>query len=597
MIPSEVSVLIVGGGGSGLTSSILLSDLGIDSLLIERRTGTSHMPKAGAHNQRSMEIFRRHGIAADIQRIGVPAQNRQRAVWMTSLAGDEFLDRRELFSIDLNGEGSYREMYERDSPELSAGLGQYLLEPLLLEHAERRGGASVAFGYELVGLEQSADAVTATVADRSTGELHSVAAKYVIAADGGRTVGPMLDAHLVGKTGLAEMLSIYFRADLSSYVDDDVMAWWFVGPERGTWAGGSLVKAGPSPWNRCSPTWTIHFMFPDGDPDIGRLGTDNALPRLRALLNLPDLDAEILGVSPWKIEAVQIDRYQVGRVYFIGDAAHRQPPTSGLGLQSAIQDADNLVWKLAAVLHGWAPESLLNSYEAERRPACAENIDYALFAFQNQFAFEAGLGLNRAVTVEQRRDAFEDYLSDSPIGATRRARAQEVFNTVRLELDPHDRELGYHYDRGALVPDGTKAPQRDPMGVDYTPTTRPGHRLPHAWLNDRGARVSTHDLGAIGEFVLITGSQGALWCDVATKIAHDTGIPLTAVRIGPDGDFGDPTRAWARLSEVGVDGAVLIRPDRFVAARFSSLPQDPASTLRAALAAVLDATTAHTESR
>lgn len=588
MIPSEVPVLIV-GGGSGLTSSILLSDLGIDSLLIERRDATSHMPKAGAHNQRTMEIFRRHGIAADIQRIGVPAHNRQRAVWMTSLGGEDFLDRRELFSIDLNGEGSYRAMYERDSPELSAGLGQYLLEPLLREHAERSGHGTVAFGHELVDLHQDPAGVTATVRELASGAVQSVHARYVIAADGGRTVGPLVGARMVGQTGLAEMLSIYFRADLADYVDDDVMAWWFVGPERGTWAGGSLIKAGPSPWDRRSPTWTIHFMFPDGDPDIGRLTKDNALPRLRALLNLPDLDADVLGVSPWKIEAVQLDRCREGRVFFIGDAAHRQPPTSGLGLQSAIQDADNLTWKLAAVLHGWAPAALLDSYESERRPVCAENIDYALFAFQNQFAFEAGLGLHRATTVEQRRAVFAEHFTDSPIGATRRARALEVFNTVRLELDPHDRELGFSYERGALVPDGTPAPPRDPMGVVYTACTRPGHRLPHAWLDDRGQRVSTHDLGSVGEFVLITASGGGPWCDAAAKLAHETGIPLTGVRIGPGGDFGDPTRAWSAVSDTGADGAILVRPDRYVAARFTTLPSDPLAALRTAFESVLGA--------
>lgn len=586
-LPSEVSVLIVGGGGSGLTSSLLLSDLGVDTLLVERHAGTSHMAKAGAHNQRSMEIFRRHGIAEEIQEEGAPAENRSRSTWMTSLGGTGALDARHLFSIDLNGAGIYREMYERDSPEMSAGLGQYLIEPLLRRNAEKRSPGRVCFYHELVSLDQHTGGVTAMIRDRESEAMHEVRARYVIAADGGRTVGPMLGAEMAGPKGLAEMLSIYFRADLSAYVDDDVMVYWFVGPEMGAWAGGCLVKAGPHHWDSHSETWTIHFMFPPGDPDIGRLTVDNALPRLRKLLNLPALDAEMIGVGPWQIDALVMDRFRIGNVFFVGDAAHRQPPTTGLGLQSAIQDADNLTWKLAAVLKGQAAGSLLDSYELERRPVCAANVDYALFAFQNQFAFEAGLGFHRAKTADERRTALLAYLDDSPIGATRRARAYEVFNTVRLELNPHDRELGFHYERGALVPDGTSAPERDPMGVNYTPSTRPGHRLPHAWLNRRGRRVSTHDLGGIGEFVLISGRKGRAWSEAAANIARESGVPISAYRISPDGDLGDPTGMWGRLCEVEEDGALLIRPDRYVGARFRRSTGDERGDLRAALSSIL----------
>lgn len=585
MLPSQVSVLIIGGGGSGLTSSILLSDLGVDTLLVERRPSTSHMPKAGAHNQRTMEIFRRHGIAEQIHEIGAPAENRMRAAWQTSLGGDGELDRRFLYAIDLNGEGEFRDLYEKDSPELSAGLGQYLLEPLLRRNATERNPGRVCFNHELVSITQDADGVIAEIRDRDTSAVHEVRARYAIAADGGRTVGPMLGLEMKGPTGLAEMMSIYYRADLSAYVEDDVMAYWFVGGQFGTWAGGSMVKAGPDHWDRHSETWTVHFMLP---PDEAKAWTkERALPHLRRLLNLPDLDAEILGVSPWTIEGVHLERSREGRVFFIGDAAHRQPPTSGLGLQSAIQDADNLSWKLAAVIGGWANEAILDSYESERRPVIAQNIEYALFAFQNQFAFEAGMGLTRARSPEERLEALRQYFEPTAIGDTLRARAAEVFNTVRLELNPHDREIGFRYDEGLLIPDGTEPPPRDPMGVIYTPTTRPGHRLPHAWLNKRGKRVSTHDLGDIGSFVLITGGAGKPWCDAAEAVAAATGVPLEAVRISGDGDFGDPKRMWLGLREIEDGGALLVRPDRYVACRFQKAVADPRAALEAAFANIL----------
>ncbi|AEM84184.1 FAD-dependent monooxygenase [Streptomyces violaceusniger] len=588
MLPKEVSVLIVGGGGSGLSSSIFLSDLGVDSLLVERRPATSHMPKAGAHNQRTMEIFRRHGIAEQIQAIGAPAEARIRASWMTSLGGDDELDRKHLFSIDVNGEGIYRDIFEKDSPELSAGLGQYLLEPLLQRNAEERNPGGVRFGFELISLAQEGDWAIAEVRERESEQVHTVRARYVIAADGGRAVGPMFDVTMVGQTGLATMTSLYFRADLSAYVNDDVMVHWFVGPRFGSWAGGCLVKAGPKNWDSHSETWTIHLMIPPDDPDAQNLTNERALARLREVLNLPDLDAEILGVSPWHIESVHIEKSRIGNIFFIGDAAHRQPPTSGLGLQSAIQDADNLAWKLAAVLKGWADPSILDTYETERRPVIQDNIEYALFAFQNQFAFEAGMGLTHARTPEERRTVLLKYLEDSPMGRTRRAVGHEVFNTGRMELDPHDREIGFHYEEGVVLPDGTAAPSRDPMGVIYTPTTRPGHRLPHAWLNDRGKRLSTHDIGGIGTFILLTGPDGAAWCEAAERLSASSGVPIEAYRIAPGGDFGDPARSWSALSEIEADGALLVRPDRYIACRFQSGPADPYATLESALAKLLN---------
>ncbi|KAL6247670.1 hypothetical protein RBB50_005018 [Rhinocladiella similis] len=594
VLPGEVSVLIIGGGGSGLSSSILLSDLGVDSLLIERRTGTSHMPKAGAHNQRTMEIFRRHGIADQIQAIGMPAETRIRSTWLTSLGGNDELDRRELFSLDVNGEGVFREIFEKDSPELSAGLGQYLLEPLLRSNAENRNPGRVCFGFELTGLTQNDGGVLAEVRETANGQVHKIRARYVIAADGGRTVGPMLGLSMIGQKGLATMTSLYFRADLSEYVSDDVVVHWFVGPRFGSWTGGALVKAGPKNWDRHSETWTIHLMIPPDEPDAQNLTNERALSRLRALLNLPALEAEILGVSPWHIESVHIEKSQLGSVFFIGDAAHRQPPTSGLGLQSAIQDADNLTWKLAAVIKGWANESILHTYENERRPVIQDNIEYALFAFQNQFAFEAGIGLVHAKTPEQRKAVFLKYLEDSPMGRTRRAVGAEVFNTGRMELDPHDREIGFHYEEGVLIPDGSPAPNRDPMGIAYVPTTRPGHRLPHAWLNRRGKRVSTHDVGGIGNFILLAGPGGKDWCEAAARLSSQSGVPIEVNRIAAGCDIGDPTRSWAKLSEIGADGALLVRPDRYVACRFPTAISDPYATLENALSKLLKPSSAQT---
>jgi 2,4-dichlorophenol 6-monooxygenase len=282
---------------------------------------------------------------------------------------------------------------------------------------------------------------------------------------------------------------------------------------------------------------------------------------------------------------VVADRYRVGRVFLAGDAAHRHPPTTGLGLNTAIQDAHNLAWKLAAVLAGRAAPTLLDSYEPERQPIGVRNVDWAMFTFLNHLVIDAGIGLLPGQPPEANRAAFEAYFADTPMGATRRARAAEVLRTQRTEFQAHDLEIGFHYPAGALVGDGTSAPPADPMGGEYHPTTRPGHRLPHAWLEREGTRCSTHDVVPLGGFALLTGPAGSSWADAAERAAEVFGVPVRLARIGVE--YADVDGAWARLREVSDAGAVLVRPDNHVAYRAPAAVPDATEALITALAAVL----------
>src|SRR5690606_16843376 len=307
-----------------------------------------------------------------------------------------------------------------------------------------------------------------------------------------------------------DMVSTHFTADLSQYWEDDVLITWLVNPEgAGSWHSGAMAAMGPT-WGKHSEEFVIHFTFRPDDP--ARFDEEAIVPRLRELLKLPDLEPQVHKVSHWILEGVLADRYQVGRIFLAGDAAHRHPPTTGLGLNTAIQDAHNLVWKLAAVLKGDAAPALLDTYEPERRLVGMRNVDWAMFTFLNHMVIDAGIGLSPEQPLELRTQVFRDLFSDTPMGETRRARAFEVANTQRTEFQAHDLEIGFAYHDGAVFPDGSEAPPRDPMGSVYYPTSRPGHRLPHAWLEHHGERVSTHDLGAPDTaFVLITGGQGENW--------------------------------------------------------------------------------------
>ena len=584
MADQRVPVLIVGGGGCGLSASLFLSNLGVDHLLVERHTGTSHLPKAHYLNQRTMEIFRQHGVADAIYRVGTPPHQMGKVRWRTSLGGDGPLDARTFHTMDAFGGGETAARSLRDSPCASSNYPQLRLEPLLREHAEECGPGRLRFGHELVGLAQDADGVNATVLDRATGESSTVRAEYVIAADGGKTVGAAVGVEMAGPTGLLDMVSTHLSADLSAWADESCLITWFLNPDgAGSWGSGAMVPMGPT-WGARSEEWVVHFTFGPDDP--ARFDEQAIVPRLRELLKLPELDITVHKVSHWILEGVLADHYQVGRVFLAGDAAHRHPPTTGLGLNTAVQDAHNLAWKLAAVVHGQASPALLDSYQPERQAIGMRNVDWAMFTFLNHLVIDAGIGLLPGQPPEANRAAFEAYFADTPMGATRRARAAEVIRTQRTEFQAHDLEIGFRYDAGALVPDGSEPPPSDPMGSDYHPTTRPGHRLPHAWLARADEeRVSTHDLTGRDGFALITGPDGSAWVAAAAAASEKFGVPLRAVRVGTD--LTDPDGAWAAVREISDAGAVLVRPDNHVAFRAPGAVDDPTGALTHAVATVL----------
>ena len=582
----EVPVLIVGGGACGLTASLLLSDLDVVHLLVERHPSTSILPKAHYLNQRTMEVFRQHGLADAIYAVGTPAANMAKVRWRTSLGGDGPLDGKTFYEIDAFGGGKIAPVYTQDSPCLSSNYPQIRLEPLLRKHAEQRAPDMLRFGHELVGFTQDEYGVTTTIKDVAKDQTYTVRAQYLVGADGGKTVGAMLGIETRGLSGVARIVSSHVTADLSPWWDEACLITWFINPEgSGAFGSGAMVPMGPT-WGKYSEEWIIHFSFPvEGGDSINE---ETVKPWLRDLLKLPMPDLNVHKVSHWTLEAVLAERYRAGRVFLAGDAAHRHPPTTGLGLNTAVQDAHNLAWKLAAVIGGQAERKLLESFETERQPIGRRNVDWAMFTAMNHAVLDAGMGFSPLQSPEMRHATFETFFADTPMGATRRARAAEIFETQRTEFQAHDLEIGFCYGAGALVDDGTPAPIPDPMGGHYQASTRPGQRLPHAWLRRDGLRLSTHDLsGRSGAFVLITGNDGAAWQHAARALAQSLGIRLVPVAIGTSEAYADADGRWAAVKEISEQGAVLVRPDNHVAWRSMGAARDAISDLASALRAIL----------
>jgi 2,4-dichlorophenol 6-monooxygenase len=591
-IDRHVPVLIVGGGGAGLTASILLSRLGIESLLVSRYPGTSTLPKAHILNQRTMEIFTDAGVAPQILAKSTPLENMRGVAWYAGLTSadpaQKGCGKRLAFSEGWGG-GYEDPDYISASPCATANLPLIRLEPILKSYAESLPGVEIRFGHELIDLDQDDEGVTATIRDRATGETYRVRSSYLFGADGGRTVGKLVGISMEGVTNLRHVVNVHMSADFSAYFEDDeVMIRWVYNPDYPEHLdyGCVLIGVGPDNWGSRSEEWLVAMPYPYDHPDS--TDAEKVVKRLSESLGLPGFSPTVHNVNRWVMESLLADTFQAGRVFLLGDAAHRHPPTGGLGLNSAIQDAYNLCWKVAAVLSGRAGSALLETYTAERRPVDAANIEAAVAAAMNHSNVVNALGLSPEKSVEENWASLRPLWSDEPDSQPRRHGLTTAVASHSIEFRQHGVDFGYSYDSVAVVGGGTPSDAcPDPVRI-YQPSTRPGSPLPHAWVERAGERLALGSLVHNGHFLLIAGEDGQAWVDVARKIAADRGMPLRATRVGfGDVDHVDVRCAWLKHRAIGPAGAVLVRPDRYVAFRSPDASEDPLATLTAAFDHVL----------
>jgi 2,4-dichlorophenol 6-monooxygenase len=586
----EIPVLIVGGGGAGLTCSILLSNFGVRSLLVSRLPETSRMPKAHILNQRSMEILTDAGVAPAIVARSTPPENCKGFGWYSGLGGGgpENGHGRRLAFAEAWGAGYTDPDYIAASPCPVANLPQIRLEPILKAHAEQSPNAAVRFNHELIDLKQDADGVTATVLDRDSGASYRVRSSYLLAADGGRTVGDLVGIKMGGATKLRKMVMVHLSADLSQYFHDPEIEFrWVINPEHPEHLHFAivLVAMGPEHWGHQSEEWSATMSFDPDDPEPDEM---DIVKWLRETLGIPDFNPTIHHTAEWWKETVLADEFRAGRVFLLGDAAHRHPPTGALGLNSAIQDAYNLCWKIAAVLAGRARDGLLDTYQTERRPVDANNIATSVRAVENLGKMTSALGVSPNKSVAENWAALRLFWEDGPGSAERRQVFSEYVGQRTIEYRQHNTDFGYTYDSAAIVSDGTSAPVPLDSVRLYEPNTRPGHPLPHAWVLRAGERLALGSLVHGGHFALIAGENGQAWVKAAEKLSAKRGIPLRAARVGVDeGDLADIRLAWLKNRKITSTGAVLVRPDGYIAFRSINGVGDPYATLDSAFSQIL----------
>ncbi|MDT7563087.1 MAG: 2,4-dichlorophenol 6-monooxygenase [Pseudonocardiales bacterium] len=577
----EVPVLIVGAGPAGLAAALALSRYGVEYLLVERHPGTAHTPRAHIINQRTVEIFRHLGIEDRFLAASTPQEMMRNNLWVTSVAGRE-VARSETWGTSDRRAADYRAA----SPSPMANCPQTVLEPLLLESAVEAGG-DLRFQHEFQSFSQDDEGVTSVVRDRVTGEEFTVASRFLLGGDGARSrVLGQAGLTVEGPSGLAHAANIWFRADLTRYLAHrpGVLTWNVMPGPLPPLRLGTLIC------HRPFTEFVLVTMYDPAEVDLTALSEDDMVRLVRTAVGDDAVPVEIKGVAGWQVNAQVAPRYSAGRVFCMGDAVHRHPPTNGLGLNMSIADAYNLAWKLALVLDGRAGPRLLDSYSIERQPVGAQGVDRAITSLQELGEIDAALGFTPGQSAEDGWATLEQLDEPGPAGEERRRALRAAVEITEYQFNAHGVELGYRYGGPAIVVDTTPEPPpaRDPQ-LYYQATSRPGARVPHARLERDRTTLSTLDLVDGLGFALLTGAGGEPWADAAADIARRTGVPIAVHVIGAlgPGALTDPYGEWAAVRESETTGCVLVRPDRHVAWRAVRLDADGAGGLAAAVEAVL----------
>lgn len=578
----QTDVLVVGAGPAGLAMAALLAAYDVDAITVTKYPATANSPRAHITNQRTMEVFRDLGIEGAVRGVATPNELMGHNIWATSFAEQE------IARLLTWGSGPERRGdYELASPSSMCNVPQHVLEPVLLDGARERG-ADIRFSSELVAISQDDDGVTATVRDRETGADRTIRATYAVGADGGNsTVAELLDFPMAGESGLGAAVNVWLEADLTKYTEyRPGTLYWMCQPGNDYWVGsGTWICV--KPWTE----WVMLFMYDpsEGEPDLSE---EAVAQRAHTTIGDPDIEVRVKAVSKWQINHVVAEQYRKGRVFLAGDAAHRHPPANGLGTNTSVQDAFNLAWKLAHVLAGKAGHELLDTYHEERQPVGRQVVDRALQSVKDMLPISQALGFEPGQNGEEGWAALEAVFAAGDEGAAKRRGLAEAVELQNYQFNCHGVELDQHYESAAVVSDGSPwpVPDRDPE-LHHHPTTHPGARLPHAWVEQDRERFSTLDLAGHGGFTVLTGVGGEEWIAAATKLGDALGVPLQAHAIGHGLDFQDTSGRWAALREIGDDGCLLIRPDHHIAWRTTCASENPYDDLERALRAVLAAET------
>lgn len=525
-----VPVLIVGAGPVGLSMALCLARQHIPSLVVEKHSDRTPHPRARGVSMRTMELFQQWGDIKELLKYEFPKEA-IRFTWAESLQGNE------ITRVEMKGLDNYTH-----GPITASFVTQDCVEEYLHQTLSKYPEAEIQFSKEMISFEEVADGVIIKMLDKTNHQEEYIHAQYLIAADGAHSsIRNQLKIAMEGPDNLARSCSVYAEFDISQWTKHrPSIGFFFTDPAL---LGRNLFTAYGK--NR----WIVGMhLKPENTKDD--FSNEYCINEIRRIFNLPELDVNIINKSFWTMAAQVATQYRHGRIFLVGDAAHRLPPTGGLGMNTGIADAHNLAWKLALVLKSQASDALLDTYYDERAPIAKRNIEWS---------------------TENAKRFFDIFKA---IQAGDHETLKLKLNEQQKNLNYEGLDLGFIYHSSAIQSENEQV--MSVLPDKYIPTTLPGSRAPYVKLIKDGNTISILDLFE-KEYVLLIGADGHEWAIAAKELSQS--LPLKHYRIAADGDLIDTDNIWQDIYEITTTGAVLVRPDGHVAWRSKKNVDDPKTTL------------------
>lgn len=577
----KTEVLIIGSGPSGMVSALCLAKLGISSIVVERNAGINEHPKAHELNARSIEILEALGLPSeDLIKEAAPFSDGARILFCQTI--NEEYSRIDLYA-DKARRAKYEEHLKSKTPYLN--LSQTELEKILLRKILENPLIELRFQHQWQSLTQDETSVKSKILDRQKETAFTIQSQYVLAADGaGSRCRKFVDIPFNGPDKIQDFVSAYFENNLRNHVQTSAKLFWIFSPE----AAGTFIA------HHIEKRWV--YMMPIYLEYEKKASFTKAFleKRIKKALGDESLNIDVQSISYWRMSAQVAQTYRKNRLILVGDAAHRFPPTGGLGMNTGIADAHNIAWKLQAVIHAGADEQLLDTYEAERKPIAEQNSEESLYNYHKILDVLEVLGLERngleklakfknTAPAKWLPTAWVDQLVAFGTKILRKRMDKfhtnptlkaKVLSTIADQVPHFDRiglDIGYVYEQGALIDDGTPINYPEDKVTQYIPSAHPGARFPHIDFQKDTAPTSSHDLLDYGLFTLLIRAKGKDWETALAEFSALIQQKIKLVRMDELGLSETVLDQLITLCVIDETGALLIRPDGHVAWRTKAL--------------------------
>ena len=572
----KTDVLIVGAGTSGMVAALCLAKWNVKSIIVERNLGVNKHPKAHELNTRSIEILESIGVSIQkLEQEASPISDGTRIAFCTSIK-DEFgeidLDK------DVDDPSKYNRYLKSARPYLN--ISQTEIERVLRKTIKENPYIDLLSGHTWKSVEDMDETVLAEVEDMNNAQDIKIAAKYLLAADGASSpVRKTLEIQMSGHGLIGTFANAYFEKNLRAFIQKPAKLYWILNPA----AAGVFIA------HHIDKRWVYNFPIYEPWDNIEEITDEYLASRIKEALGIEQIEIKIKSISFWKMTLQIAEKWHHKNIFLLGDAAHCFPPTGGLGMNSGIGDAHNLGWKIAQCIYSHSKNSLLNSYENERRPVAENNAKESLENFEKFFDVFESIGLPKDGAEKLAKfkaskliKLLPTFLNESLIailqsvakakikGAIKSPKKnKKILSTIKEQIPHFDRiglDLGYIYGGDAVH--SKEIVNKSLTVTEYFPSCSPGARFPHLWLNS-SKTLSSHSLLDYTKWTLLTLNGDPVLTDFNLSTLKSIPIQLTSISdLNLESEY---QKSLLELTKIHSEEAIMVRPDGHIAFKAENL--------------------------